>query len=60
MLDNRDIAEIKKMLAELKAELRKEMWDASNRNHEDKDGIKIDVADNTDAIIELAELIGGE
>lgn len=59
MLDNRDRAEIMKMLAEVKKELRKEIWDASNRNHSDKAGMKNDTADNTDAILELAELLGG-
>lgn len=54
-----DKAEIMKMLADVKKELRKEIWDASNRDHEDKQDIKTDVSDNTDAIMELAEIIGG-
>lgn len=60
MLSSEDRAEVMKMVAEAKEELRKEIWDASNRNHDDKNGIKTDVADNTDAIIELAEIVGGE
>ena len=59
MLDNKDRAEIMAMLAEAKKELRKEIWDASNRNHDDKNCIKTDVSDNTDAIMELAEIVGG-
>jgi len=36
MLSKQDRAEVMKLLADVKKELRKEIWDASNRNHEDK------------------------
>ena len=58
-MDNQTRAEVMKLIADAKRELRKEIWDALNRNHDDKAGIKTDVTDNTDAIIELAEIVGG-
>lgn len=57
-MDNQLRAEVMELIANAKAELRSEFNDASNRNFEDKGGIKSDVADNTDAIIELAGMIG--
>lgn len=59
MLSNEDRAEVMKMIAEAKEEMRREVWDASNRNHEDKGEMKQNTADNTDAILELADIIGG-
>ena len=60
MLSKEDRKEIMKMLADVKKELRSEFSHESNSNYEDKASIRTDVADNTDAIIELAELLGGE
>lgn len=49
---------MQKMIADAKRELRAELYDALERNFADKTNVKTDVADNTDAIIELAELVG--
>lgn len=59
-MTNEDRKEIMHLLNELKKELRAEIWEASNRNHDDKNGIKSDVSDNTEAILELSELIPQE
>ena len=44
MLSNDDRAAIMQMIAEAKQELRHEIWDASNRNHSEKQSMKNDTA----------------
>lgn len=57
MLDNRDKAFIMRMIAEAKQELRCENWDASNRNHADKQGMK-EGTEAAQSIIDYNTMIG--
>jgi len=58
-MTNDDRYEVMKMIKQAKDELRREFWDESNKNWADKAETKENVNDNTDAILELAEIVGG-
>lgn len=59
-MTNKDKAEVMKLIADAKRELRAEFNDFSNRNFEDKQTLANNILDNMDAILELGDIVGGE
>lgn len=59
MLDNHDKNEIMKMMKQLKEELRAEFNANSNTHSNTENVTNVNVDDNTNAILELAEIVGG-
>jgi len=59
MLSKNDVAEISKMINEAKKDLRNEFRNNSNTHSTTEVETKSDVNDNTEAILELSEIIGG-
>ena len=57
MLSNEDRAEVMKMIAEAKEEIRREVWDASSRNHEDKQNMK-EGTEAAQSVIDYNTMIG--
>lgn len=45
-------------IANAKMELRNELWDDSNKHSDQSSKTRVDVSDNTDAILEIGDIVG--